>query len=119
MRLLLLFFVIAASAPLLTAACPSYSSIFSFGDSLADTGNLFYSSSDPSNHCFFPPYGQTYFHHPSGRCSDGRLIIDFIGMLACVLTCHFLLRLLAYVSLSVTFMRLTVFNFNGFLQLNC
>ncbi|CAI8591039.1 unnamed protein product [Vicia faba] len=82
MTLLLLFLVIAASAPLFTAAaCPSYSSIFSFGDSLADTGNLFYSSSELSNHCFFPPYGQSYFHHPSNRCSDGRLIIDFIAEL--------------------------------------
>ncbi|CAK8530670.1 unnamed protein product [Lathyrus sativus] len=79
MTLLLLFLVITVSAPSFTAACPSYSSIFSFGDSLADTGNLFFSSSEPSNHCFFSPYGQTYFHHPSRRCSDGRLIIDFIA----------------------------------------
>ncbi|XP_027931133.1 GDSL esterase/lipase At1g28600-like [Vigna unguiculata] len=58
----------------------SYTSIFSFGDSLADTGNLYLSSEPPlSNHCFFPPYGETFFHHVSGRCSDGRLIIDFIG----------------------------------------
>jgi len=58
----------------------SYSSIFSFGDSLADTGNLYLSSEPPlSNHCFFPPYGETFFHHVTGRCSDGRLIIDFIG----------------------------------------
>ncbi|KAK7332022.1 hypothetical protein VNO80_28768 [Phaseolus coccineus] len=46
-------------------SCP-YSSIFSFGDSLADTGNLYLSP----NYCFFPPYGQTFFHHVSGRCSD-------------------------------------------------
>ncbi|TKY71812.1 GDSL esterase/lipase [Spatholobus suberectus] len=71
-------FVIASSASLL-AACP-YTSIFSFGDSLADTGNLYLSSHHPpSDHCFFPPYGETYFHHVSGRCSDGRLIIDFIA----------------------------------------
>ncbi|KAI5447824.1 hypothetical protein KIW84_015323 [Lathyrus oleraceus] len=61
------------------AECSSYSSIFSFGDSMADTGNLFYSIQDPSLTCLVPPYGQTYFHHVSGRCSDGRLIIDFIA----------------------------------------
>ncbi|GAU46871.1 hypothetical protein TSUD_385480 [Trifolium subterraneum] len=74
-----LLLLIIASPPLLTAACSTYSSIFSFGDSLADTGNLYFSSPQPSDKCFFPPYGQTYFHHPSERCSDGRLIIDFIA----------------------------------------
>ncbi|WJX26759.1 acetylajmaline esterase [Trifolium repens] len=78
--LLLQLLLIIASPPLLTtAACSSYSSIFSFGDSIADTGNLYFSSQQPSDHCSFLPYGQTYFHHSSKRCSDGRLIIDFIA----------------------------------------
>ncbi|BFG27899.1 hypothetical protein CerSpe_141730 [Prunus speciosa] len=41
-----------------------FSSIFSFGDSLADTGNLYISSHDKPFHFFFPPYGETYFHRP-------------------------------------------------------
>ncbi|XP_028766494.1 GDSL esterase/lipase At1g28610-like [Neltuma alba] len=58
----------------------SFASIFSFGDSIADTGNLYFSSQPPPSHkCFRHPYGKTFFGHPVGRCSDGRLIIDFIA----------------------------------------
>ncbi|KAH6773630.1 GDSL-like Lipase/Acylhydrolase superfamily protein [Perilla frutescens var. frutescens] len=58
---------------------PKYDSIFSFGDSLADTGNLLLSGA-----LKFPvigefPYGETFFRHATGRCSDGRLIVDFIA----------------------------------------
>lgn len=58
-----------------------YSSVFSFGDSHADTGNIRFINQ--SFHCLFPPYGETYFRRPTGRCSDGRLVIDFIGTLPC------------------------------------
>ncbi|KAK9105929.1 hypothetical protein Scep_022773 [Stephania cephalantha] len=52
--------------------------IFAFGDSLSDTGNAiqafpFYASSENS------PYGSTFFRAPTGRFSDGRLIIDFMA----------------------------------------
>ncbi|KAM0054607.1 putative sinapine esterase [Helianthus debilis subsp. tardiflorus] len=59
-----------------------YTSIISFGDSLADTGNLKQLSTKPNSqppHFMFPPYGETFFHKPTGRCSDGRLIIDFLA----------------------------------------
>jgi len=55
-----------------------YEAIFNFGDSISDTGNAAAAFSDkhmPDN----SPYGSTYFKHPSGRLSNGRLIIDFIG----------------------------------------
>ncbi|BAT87163.1 hypothetical protein VIGAN_05050600, partial [Vigna angularis var. angularis] len=65
------------SPPLLAVPPYPFTSIFSFGDSLADTGNFYFDS--PSHRCFQPPYGETFFHHVSGRCSDGRLIIDFIA----------------------------------------
>ncbi|XVF34015.1 hypothetical protein REPUB_Repub18cG0020800 [Reevesia pubescens] len=62
-----------------------FTSIFSFGDSLADTGNLLQlelslsQSSSKLSHFDFPPYGRSFFDYPTGRCSDGRLVIDFIA----------------------------------------
>ncbi|KAJ7964563.1 GDSL esterase/lipase [Quillaja saponaria] len=69
--------VLVVTIPKATMGC--YTSIFSFGDSLADTGNLYYSSQDPTNNCFLHPFGETYFQYPTGRCSDGRLVIDFVA----------------------------------------
>lgn len=53
-----------------------FRAIFNFGDSNSDTGCM--------AAAFYPevsPYGETFFHQPVGRASDGRLIIDFIGSL--------------------------------------
>ncbi|CAL5186926.1 unnamed protein product [Lathyrus oleraceus] len=53
-----------------------YEAIFNFGDSISDTRNeATLHPPMPSNN----PYGSTYFKHPSGRLSNGRLIIDFIA----------------------------------------
>ena len=62
----------------------NYTSMFSFGDSLTDTGNLLVSSPLSFTIVGRFPYGMTYFHRPTGRCSDGRLVVDFLG--ACPLT---------------------------------
>ncbi|XP_050276485.1 GDSL esterase/lipase At5g14450-like isoform X3 [Quercus robur] len=48
--------------------------IYNFGDSNSDTG-----SASAAFGRLPPPYGETFFGKPSGRYSDGRLIIDFIG----------------------------------------
>ncbi|CAL4966098.1 unnamed protein product [Urochloa decumbens] len=58
-----------------------YESIFSFGDSFADTGNgpavfRWHSIPDPAMR---PPYGSTFFGRPTGRNCDGRLAIDFLA----------------------------------------
>ncbi|KAG2278783.1 hypothetical protein Bca52824_061338 [Brassica carinata] len=60
--------------------CRRFKSIISFRDSIADKGN-FLGLSDPNDlpHAAFRPYGDTFFHHPTGCFSNGRLIIDFIG----------------------------------------
>ncbi|KAJ1422408.1 SGNH hydrolase superfamily [Sesbania bispinosa] len=57
----------------LTSPC-DFPAIFNFGDSNSDTGCM--------AAAFYPeilPYGETFFHEPAGRASDGRLIIDFIA----------------------------------------
>lgn len=55
-----------------------YDRVFSFGDSMTDTGNAAILPATADGPFTRAPYGETYFHHPSGRASDGRLIIDFI-----------------------------------------
>lgn len=52
----------------------SFPAFYNFGDSNSDTGGI--------SAAFEPipaPYGEAFFHKPSGRDSDGRLIVDFIG----------------------------------------
>lgn len=52
-----------------------FPAVYNFGDSNSDTGGI--------SAAFEPigePYGVSYFKRPAGRGSDGRLIIDFIGM---------------------------------------
>ncbi|KAL0897544.1 hypothetical protein Bca101_081505 [Brassica carinata] len=71
------FLVAARSLPVKQTL--NYESIFNFGDSLSDTGNFLISSDVISPSIGRPPYGQTFFNRSTGRCSDGRLIIDFIA----------------------------------------
>ncbi|XP_055961789.1 GDSL esterase/lipase 1-like [Mercurialis annua] len=52
--------------------------LFIFGDSLFDAGNNNYLKMDVNKANFFP-YGETFFNHPTGRFSDGRIIPDFIA----------------------------------------
>ncbi|GMY16598.1 GDSL esterase/lipase At1g54790-like [Fagus crenata] len=60
--------------PIVSSANFSFPTIFNFGDSNSDTGGLAAGIAFPVG----PPNGQTYFLKPSGRFSDGRLIIDFL-----------------------------------------
>ncbi|KAM6589405.1 hypothetical protein CsatA_012010 [Cannabis sativa] len=51
-----------------------FPAIYNFGDSNSDTGTV-----SAVYGRLPPPYGETFFGKPSGRYSDGRLIIDFIA----------------------------------------
>ncbi|TVU35966.1 hypothetical protein EJB05_17873 [Eragrostis curvula] len=54
--------------------------VFSFGDSLTDTGNFLLSvPEDFPDPARYLPYGQTFFGRPSGRYSDGRNLLDFFA----------------------------------------
>ncbi|KAL6878345.1 hypothetical protein ACP4OV_012515 [Aristida adscensionis] len=54
-----------------------YSRMFSFGNSITDTGNL--ATVNPNLSVMALPYGETFFHRPTGRFCDGRLIVDFLA----------------------------------------
>lgn len=60
-------------ASMIDAKC-TFEAIFTFGDSNSDTGGFV--AAFPSQ---LSPNGMTYFHRPTGRPSDGRLYIDFLG----------------------------------------
>lgn len=63
--------------PLVTAQ--RYAAIFNFGDSLVDAGNLCVDGIPAYLATARLPYGMNFFGYPTGRCSDGRLVIDYIG----------------------------------------
>ncbi|XP_004292697.1 PREDICTED: esterase-like isoform X1 [Fragaria vesca subsp. vesca] len=65
----------SAVIPALALKDCEFPAIFNFGDSNSDTGGLSAASLLPLT----TPFGESYFRMPSGRFSDGRLIIDFLA----------------------------------------
>ena len=79
--LLLLLFLLSCLRIACSRDQKRFTSILGFGDSYADTGNLV-RWEDPvleSVNLRNPPYGETFFGHPSGRATNGRIVLDFIG----------------------------------------
>lgn len=60
--------------PLCASISLNYPAIFNFGDSNSDTGNMLAGKGG----VLHAPYGRN-FRSPSGRFSDGRLVVDFLA----------------------------------------
>ncbi|KAL6865227.1 hypothetical protein ACP4OV_016378 [Aristida adscensionis] len=71
--------VVALCALRRGAAAQRYNAIYSFGDSISDAGNLCVGGCPSWLTTGQAPYGETFFGRPTGRCSDGRLIVDFLA----------------------------------------
>lgn len=60
--------------------CGTAAPFFIFGDSTVDPGNNNYINTNPKHQANYKPYGHNgFFEEPTGRFSDGRVIVDFIG----------------------------------------
>ncbi|XVE74941.1 hypothetical protein DITRI_Ditri12bG0059000 [Diplodiscus trichospermus] len=70
----LVFSIALLPSPTGSSAPCKFPAIFNFGDSNSDTGGLSAAFGQAP-----APNGETYFHTPAGRYSDGRLVIDFIA----------------------------------------
>lgn len=66
--------ILANANELINLSHCNYPAIYNLVDSNSDTGGIAAAFYPPALPC-----GETYFHRPTGRASDGRLIIDFIG----------------------------------------
>ncbi|XP_049360280.1 GDSL esterase/lipase 1-like [Solanum verrucosum] len=68
------------ATPIVCHERPHQAALFVFGDSIFDSGNNKYinTTADLRGSNYFP-YGESFFKHPTGRASNGRLIPDFIA----------------------------------------
>ncbi|XP_034682012.1 GDSL esterase/lipase 6 [Vitis riparia] len=73
--LLLLLLSLASSPSVFSFNVPA---IFTFGDSIFDAGNNHFLKNCTAQ-ADFPPYGSSFFHHPTGRFTNGRTVADFIS----------------------------------------
>ncbi|KAL8464168.1 hypothetical protein ACS0TY_033911 [Phlomoides rotata] len=74
--------ILSSSSSTEAANPPPFKNIYAFGDSYTDTGNTRSNNGNPASWFVFvsyPPYGRTFFHHPTNRYSDGRLVIDYVA----------------------------------------
>ncbi|PRQ58371.1 putative alpha-L-fucosidase [Rosa chinensis] len=73
-KLLLVWTIVVATLSSFSDSKCDFEAIFNFGDSNSDTGGFWAAFPAQSG-----PFGMTYFKKPTGRASDGRLIVDFLA----------------------------------------
>ena len=54
--------------------------IYVFGDSFVEAGNNNYLDIYPDRRTNHSPYGVDFGGKPTGRCTNGRTVVDFIGI---------------------------------------
>ncbi|KAH6557071.1 hypothetical protein KP509_1Z136900 [Ceratopteris richardii] len=69
-------YLIDSAPPSFECSAP-FAPVLAFGDSTTDTGNQIHTNT-PFATAASPPYGMTFFHEPTGRYSDGRVMLDFL-----------------------------------------
>ncbi|KAK3019832.1 hypothetical protein RJ639_005134 [Escallonia herrerae] len=69
-----------------------FDKIYQFGDSISDTGNLIREGTGGARTAFARP--QTFFKNATGRCSNGMLMIDYIGSFKQLTMVNWLLRVI-------------------------
>jgi hypothetical protein len=82
--IIIILFICTISLSIVSISCKedlktNQAALFAFGDSLFEAGNNNYFDSISSFRSNFWPYGKTTFKFPTGRVSDGRIMIDFIA----------------------------------------
>jgi hypothetical protein len=70
----LIVLILCTTAPISATIFFDCPAIFNFGASNADTGGL-----AAAFQALQLPNGETFFNRSTGRFSDGRIILDFIG----------------------------------------
>jgi len=70
----LIVLILCSTPPIFATKNCDFPAIFNFGASNADTGGL-----AAAFQALPLPNGETFFNRSTGRFSDGRIILDFIG----------------------------------------
>ncbi|KAL5761120.1 hypothetical protein ACOSQ2_019958 [Xanthoceras sorbifolium] len=77
-KLALILVIIFTSLYVIVSSSFNVPAIFTFGDSIFDAGNNHFNKNCTAQ-ADFPPYGSSFFHHPTGRFTNGRTVADFIS----------------------------------------